>query len=51
MGKRRGVYRILVGKREGKRPHGKHGRRWESNIQEGGCVGMDWIHLSQDKDR
>jgi len=45
MGKRRGVYRILVGKPEGKRPLGRPRRRWEDNIkmdlQEVGCGGMD----------
>ena len=43
MGERRGVYRVLVGKREGKRPFGKPRRRWENNItmdlQEEGCWG------------
>jgi hypothetical protein len=33
MAKRRGVYRILVGKPEGKRPLGRPRRRWEDNIQ------------------
>jgi len=33
MGKRRGVYRVLVGKPEGKRPHGTLGRTWEDNIK------------------
>jgi hypothetical protein len=51
----RGVYRVLVGKPEGKRPLGKHRRRWEVNIkmdlQEVGCGGMDWIELAQDRDR
>jgi len=54
-GKRRGVYRILLGKPEGKRPLGRHWRRWEDNIkidlQEVGCGCMDWIDLSQDMDR
>jgi len=54
-GKRRGVNRILLGKPDGKRPHGRHWRRWEDNIkidlQEVGCGGMDWIDLSQDMDR
>jgi len=44
-GKRRGVYRILVGKPEGKRPHGRHMHRWEDNIkmdlQDVVCGGMD----------
>ena len=55
MGEMRGVYRVLVGKPEGKRPLGRPRRRWEDNIkmdlQELGCGGMDWIELSQDRDR
>jgi len=55
MGERRGVYRVLVGKREGKRPLGRSRGRWESNIkvvlQEVGCGSMDWIELAQDRDR
>jgi len=55
MGKRRGVYRVLVGKSEGKRPLGRPRRRWEDNIkmdlQEVGCMIMDWIELAQDRDR
>ena len=55
MGERTGVYRILVGKPEGKRPLGKPRRRWEDNIkmdlQEVGCGGMDWIELPQDRGR
>jgi hypothetical protein len=51
MGKKRGVYRILVGKPEGKRPLGRPRRRWEGNIrtdlQEVGCGVMDWIGLSR----
>jgi len=50
-----GVYRVLVGKPEGKRPLGRHRRRWEDNIkmvlQEVGCGGVDWIELAQDRDR
>jgi hypothetical protein len=46
------AYRVLVGKREGKRPLGRPRRRWEDSIkmdlQE---VGMDWIELAQDRDR
>ena len=55
MGDRRDVYRILVGKAEGKRPLGRPRRRWENNIkmdlQEMGCGGMDWIDLTQDRNR
>ena len=54
-GEGRGVYRVLVGKPEGKRPLGRPRRRWEDNImtdpQEVGCGGMDWIELAQDRDR
>jgi hypothetical protein len=49
------VYRVLVGKPEGKRLNGISRRRWEDNInmdlQEVGCGGMDWIELVQDRDR
>ena len=55
MEKRRGVYRVLVGKPEGKRPLGRPRRRLEDNIkmdlQAVGCGGMDWINLSEDRDR
>jgi hypothetical protein len=51
MGERRGIYRVLVGKPEGKRQLERPGRRWEVNIkmdlQELGCGGMDWINLAQ----
>jgi len=44
-----------VGKPEGKRPLGRHRRRWDDNIkmdlQEVGCGFMDWIDLVQDRDR
>ena len=50
MGERRGVYRVLVGKTEGKRLLGRPRRRWENNIkmdlQEMGCRDMDWIELA-----
>jgi hypothetical protein len=46
MGERKGVYKVLVGKTEGKRPLGRHRPRWEENIkmdhQEVGSGGMDW---------
>jgi len=54
MGQRRGLYGVLVGKSEGKRPLGRPRLRWEDNIktdlQEVGCGGMDWIELAQDRD-
>ena len=54
-GERRGVYRVLVGKPEGKRPLGRPRRRWEDNVkmdlQKVGRGGMDWIELAQDRDR
>jgi len=55
MGEGIGLYRVLVGKSEGKRPLGRPRRRWYDNIkmdfQEVGCEGMDWIELAQDRDR
>ena len=49
------MYRVLVGKPEGKRPLGRPRCRWEDNIktdlQEMGCGGMDWIELAQDRGR
>ena len=55
MGERRGVYRVLVGKPEGKRPLGRPRLRWEDNIkmdlQEVRCGVMDWIELAQNRDR
>ena len=55
MGEERGVYRVLVGKPEGKRPLGRPRRRWVDNIrtdlQEVGCGYMDWIGLAQNRDR
>ena len=55
MGEWRGVYRVLVGKPEGKRPLGRPRHRWEDDIkmdlQEVGCGGIVWIELAQDRDR
>ena len=55
MGEKRGVYRVLVGKLEGKRPLRRSRIRWVDNIrmdlQEVGGGYMDWIGLAQDRDR
>jgi hypothetical protein len=55
MGERRGAYRVLVGKPEGKRSLGRPRRGWDDNIkmdlQEVGCGGVDWIDLPQDRYR
>ena len=55
MGERKGVYRVLVGKSEGKRPLGRHRPRRSDNIkmdfQEVGYGVMDWIELAHDRDR
>ena len=55
MGARRGAYRVLVGKPEGKRPFARPRRRWEDNIkmhfQEVGCEVMDWTDLAHNRDR
>jgi len=55
MDEERVVYRVVVGKSEGKRPLGRPRRRWVDNIrmdlQEVGCGYMDWIGLAQDRDR
>ena len=55
VGEGKGVYRVLMGKTEGKRPLGRPRRRWEVNIKMGlqevggGCE--DWMELVQDRDR
>jgi hypothetical protein len=55
MGEERKVYKVLVGKAEGKRPLGRPRRRWEDglrmDLREIGLGGVDWIRLSQDRDR
>ena len=54
MGERRGVYSVLVGKPEGKRPLGRPRRRCvdiRMDLQEVGCGYMDWTGLAQDRDR
>jgi hypothetical protein len=53
MGKERKVYKVLVGKPEGKRPLGRPRRRWEDGIRmdlmEIGLGDVDWIRLAQDR--
>jgi len=55
VGEKGGVYRVLVGKPEGKRPLRKPSHMWEDNIkidlQEVGFGDMDWIDIIQDRDR
>jgi hypothetical protein len=55
MGEERKVYKVSVGKPEGKRLLGRPRRRWEDRIRmdlrEIGLGGVDWIRLSQDRDR
>jgi hypothetical protein len=55
MGEGRNMYRVLVGKPEGKRPLGRPRRRWEAGIKmdlgEIGWGVVEWIHLAQDRDR
>jgi len=55
MGEIRGIYRVSVGKPEGKRSLGRPRRKWEDNIkldlQEVGCESMDWIDVDQGRDR
>jgi hypothetical protein len=55
MGKRRNEYRILVGKKEGKRPLGRPKRKWtdyiKMDLREIGESGMDWTDLAHDRDQ
>jgi len=55
MGEEKGVYRVLVGKPEGRRQLGRSRRRWVDNnrtdLQEVVCGYIDWIGLVQDRDR
>jgi hypothetical protein len=55
MEKEREVYKVLVGKPEGKRPLVRPRRRWEDGIRmdlrETGCDCMEWMHSAQDRDR
>jgi hypothetical protein len=55
MGEERNVYRVLMGKPEGKRPLGRPRRRWEDGIRkdfrEIGLGSVDWIQSAQDRDR
>jgi hypothetical protein len=55
MGEETKVYKVLVGKPEGKRPLGRPRRRWEDGIgmdlRKIGLGGVDWIQLAQDRDR
>jgi hypothetical protein len=53
VGEGRGVYRVLVGRPEGKRPLGRPRGRWEDNVKmdlrEIGIDGVNWIQLAQDR--
>ena len=55
MGERRGVYRVMVGKPEGKSLLRRPRRRWDDNMKMDlhklGCGGMEWMELAQDRDR
>jgi hypothetical protein len=55
MGERRGIYTVLVGKPEGKRPLRRPRSKWDDNIkldlQDVGCEGMDWIEVAEDRNR
>jgi hypothetical protein len=54
MAEGRGVYRVLVGRPEGRRPLGRPRRRWENimmDLREVECGCVDWMELAQDRDR
>ena len=55
IGERRGAYRVLVRKPEGKSPLGRSRRRWKDYIKmvlhKVGCYGLNWIVVAQDRDR
>jgi hypothetical protein len=55
MGEERKLYKVVVGKLEGKRPLGRPRHRWQDEIRmdlrEIGVGGVDWIRLAQDRDR
>jgi hypothetical protein len=57
MGEKKGLYRVLVGKSEGKRPLERPRRRWEDNtrikmdLQEMECGAIEWIDLAEDRDK
>jgi hypothetical protein len=55
MGEERKVYKVLVGKPEGRRPLGRPRRRWEDGVRMDlrviGLEGVDWIRLAQDRDQ
>jgi hypothetical protein len=54
VGDRRGAYRVLIGRPEGKRPLGKPKLRWEDNKNRSsrrGIGGIVWIDLAQDRDK
>jgi hypothetical protein len=54
-GQMRTVYKMLIGKTEGKRPLGRHRRRWEVNIvldhRETRWESVEWIHVAQDREQ